>query len=111
TEFCNGEQKALLIDECSVPMNGYRSHIGSDMALKTTMCQQFFNQLAVSAESFNGKLKSRIDRYIAQFNSYSIWLWHIILIQTGIRPVRHAPGLLNQFDFKRHTLWVSDKEE
>lgn len=111
TEYCNDEQKALLIDECSVPMNGYRSHIGSDMALKTTMCQQFFNQLAVSAESFNGKLKSRIDRYIAQFNSYSIWLWHIILIQTGIRPVRHAPGLLNQFDFKRHTLWVSDKEE
>ena len=111
TEYCNDEQKALLIDECSVPMNGHRSHIGSDMALKTTMCQQFFNQLAVSAESFNGKLKSRMDRYIAQFNSYSIWLWHIVMIQTGIRPVRHAPGLLHQFDFKRRTLWVSDKEE
>jgi len=111
TEYCNDEQKALLINECSVPMNGHRSHIGSDMALKTTMCQQFFNQLAVSAESFNGKLKSHIDRYIAQFNSYSIWLWHIVMIQTGIRPVRHAPGLLHQFDFKRRTLWVSDKEE
>lgn len=111
TKYCNDEQKALLIDECSVPMNGHKSHIGSDMALKTTMCQQFFNQLAVSAESFNGKLKPRIDRYIAQFNSYSIWLWHIILIQTGIRPVRHAPGLLNQFDFQRRMLWVSDKEE
>ena len=111
TEYCNDEQKALLIDECSVPMNGHRSHIGSDMALKTTMCQQFFNQLAVSAESFNGKLKSHMDRYIAQFNSYSIWLWHIILIQTGIRPVRHAPGLLHQFDFQRRMLWVSDKEE
>ncbi|MCG3858070.1 hypothetical protein [Psychrobacter sp. Ps2] len=111
TEYCNDEQKALLIDECSVPINGHRSHIGSDMALKTTMCQQFFNQLAVSAESFNGKLKSHMDRYIAQFNSYSIWLWHIVMIQTGIRPVRHAPGLLHQFDFKRRTLWVSDKEE
>lgn len=111
TKYCNDEQKALLIDECSVPMNGHKSHIGSDMALKTTMCQQFFNQLAVSAESFNGKLKSHMDRYIAQFNSYSIWLWHIILIQTGIRPVRHAPGLLNQFDFQRRMLWVSDKEE
>ena len=111
TEYCNDEQKALLIDECSVPMNGHKSHIGSDMALKTTMCQQFFNQLAVSAESFNGKLKSHMDRYIAQFNSYSIWLWHIILIQTGIRPVRHAPGLLHQFDFQRRMLWVSDKEE
>lgn len=111
TEYCNDEQKALLIDECSVPMNGHRDHIGSDMALKTTMCQQFFNQLAVSAESFNGKLKSHMDRYIAQFNSYSIWLWHIILIQTGIRPVRHAPGLLHQFDFQRRMLWVSDKEE
>ena len=71
TEYCNDEQKALLIYECSVPMNGHRSHIGSDMALKTTMCQQFFNQLAVSAESFNGKLESHMDRYIAQFNSYS----------------------------------------
>lgn len=111
TEYCNDEQKALLIDECSVPMNEHKSHIGSDMALKTTICQQFFNQLAVSAESFNGKLKSHMDRYIAQFNSYSIWLWHIVMIQTGIRPVRHAPGLLHQFDFKRRTLWVSDKEE
>ncbi len=111
TEYCNDEQKALLINECSVPMNGHRSHIGSDMALKTTMCQQFFNQLAVSAESFNGKLKSHIDRYIAQFNSYSIWLWHIVMIQTGIRPVKHAPGLLHQFDFQRRMLWVSDKEE
>ncbi|WP_201574576.1 hypothetical protein [Psychrobacter sp. H8-1] len=111
TEYCNDEQKALLIDECSVPMNGHRDHIGSDMALKTTMCQQFLNQLAVSAESFNGKLKSHMDRYIAQCNSYSIWLWHIVMIQTGIRPVRHAPGLLHQFDFKRRTLWVSDKEE
>ncbi|MGP5374166.1 hypothetical protein ACTXLO_13800 [Psychrobacter alimentarius] len=111
TEYCNDEKKALLIDECSVPINGHKSHIGSDMALKTTICQQFFNQLAVSAESFNGKLKSHMDRYIAQFNSYSIWLWHIVMIQTGIRPVRHAPGLLHQFDFKRRTLWVSDKEE
>ncbi|MBD7947554.1 hypothetical protein [Psychrobacter communis] len=111
TEYCNDEQKALLINECSVPLNGHRSHIGSDMALKTTMCQQFFNQLAVSAESFNGKLKSHIDRYIAQFNSYSIWLWHIVMIQTGIRPVKHAPGLLHQFDFQRRMLWVSDKEE
>ena len=111
TEYCNDEQKALLIDECSVQMNGHRSHIGSDMVLKTTMCQQFFNQLAVSAESFNGKLKSHMDRYIAQFNSYSIWLWHIVMIQTGIRPVKHAPGLLHQFDFQRCMLWVSDKEE
>ena len=111
TEYCNDEQQALLIDECSVPMNGHRSHIGSDMALKTTMCQQFFNQLAVSAESFNGKLKSHMDHYIAQFNSYSIWLWHIVMIQTGIRPVKHAPGLLHQFDFQRCMLWVSDKEE
>ena len=111
TEYCNDEQKALLINECSVPMNGHRSHIGSGMALKTTMCQQFFNQLAVSAESFNGKLKSHMDRYIAQFNSYSIWLWHIVMIQTGIRPVKHAPGLLHQFDFHRCMLWVSDKEE
>lgn len=111
TEYCNDEQKALLIDECSVAMNGHKSHIGSDMALETSICKRFFDQIATSAESFNGKLKSHMDRYIAQFNSYSIWLWHIIIIQTGIRPVKHAPGLLEQFDFKWRTLWVSDKEE
>lgn len=109
--YCNNKQKALLIDECSVPMNGQKRYIGSDMALETFTCQQFFNQLAMSAESYNGRLNHSIERYIAQFNSYSTWLWHIIMIQTGIRPVKHAPGLLNQFDFKRRILWVSDKEE
>ncbi|MDN5892301.1 MAG: hypothetical protein L0H51_09100, partial [Psychrobacter sp.] len=109
--YCNDEQKALLIDECSVPMNGNKNYIGSDMALETSICKKFFDQIATSAESFNEKLKSHMDRYIAQFNSYSIWLWHIVMIQTGIRPVKHAPGLLHQFDFKRRMLWVSDKEE
>lgn len=111
TKYCNNKQKALLIDECSVPMNGQKRYIGSDMALEIFTCQQFFNQLAMSAESYNGRLNHSIERYIAQFNSYSTWLWHIIMIQTGIRPVKHAPGLLNQFDFKRRILWVSDKEE
>lgn len=109
--YCNDEQKALLIDECSVPMNGNKNYIGSDMALETTICQQFFIQLATSSESFNDNLNRCIDRYIAQFNSYSIWLWHVVMIQTGIRPVKHAPGLLHQFDFQRRMLWVSDKEE
>ncbi|MGP5174321.1 hypothetical protein [Psychrobacter immobilis] len=111
TKYCDDEQKALLIDECSVPINGHKSHIGSDMVLGTKMCEQFFEQLAMSAESYDGRLNHSINRYIAQFNSYSIWLWHIIMIQTGIRPVKHAPGLLNQIDFKRRILWVSDKEE
>ena len=109
--YCDDEQKALLMDECSIPMNGHKSHIGSDMTLETSICKKFFDQLAISAESFNGKLKSHMDRYIAQFNSYSIWLWHIVMIQTGIRPVKHAPGLLHQFDLQRRMLWVSDKEE
>ncbi|MGM8899429.1 MULTISPECIES: hypothetical protein [unclassified Psychrobacter] len=109
--YCNDKQKSLLIDECSVPMNGQKRYIGSDMALETSTCEQFFNQLAMSAESYNGRLNHSIERYIAQFNSYSTWLWHIIMIQTGIRPVKHAPGMLNQLDFKRRILWVSDKEE
>ncbi|MGP4963806.1 hypothetical protein [Psychrobacter celer] len=109
--YCDDEKKASLIDECSVSMNGHKSHVGSDMVLETSTCQQFFEQLAMSAESYNGRLNHSIERYIAQFNSYSVWLWHIIMIQTGIRPVKHAPGLLNQLDFKRRLLWVSDKEE
>ena len=92
-----------------------QSYIGSDMALNKLTCQKFFSELANGAESFNGclerNLSIRQDRYIEQFNAYGIWLWHIIMIQTGIRPVVHAPGLLNQFDFQARLFWVSDKEE
>lgn len=92
-----------------------KPYIGSDMALNRGICQRFFEQLAGAVENYNGRLTRAIsikqDRYIEQFNAYSIWLWHIIMIQTGIRPVVHAPGLLNQFDFQARLFWVSDKEE
>ncbi|WP_289048759.1 hypothetical protein [uncultured Psychrobacter sp.] len=92
-----------------------QSYIGSDMALNKLTCQKFFSELANGAESFNGclerNLSIRQDRYIEQFNAYGIWLWHIIMIQTGIRPVVHAPGVLNQLDFIAGLFWVSDKEE
>ena len=91
------------------------SYIGSDMALNKLTCQKFFAELANGVESFNGRLERNLnirkDRYIEQFNAYGIWLWHIIMIQTGIRPVVHAPGVLNQLDFIAELFWVSDKEE
>ena len=49
------------------------------------------------------------DEYIKQFNAYGLWLWHVIQIQTGIRPVNDAPGFLNQFNFSHDMYWVSDK--
>ncbi|WP_169391424.1 MULTISPECIES: hypothetical protein [Psychrobacter] len=110
TLYCGANQQERLINECNKAMNGQKKRIGSDMTLKVHICQNFFNQLAMSAKSFNNKLNASIDRYIEQFNSYTIWLWHIIMIQTGIRPVNHAPGFLNQFDFNRRLFWVSDKE-
>lgn len=92
-----------------------QSYIGSEMALNKLTCQKFFAELANGAESFNGRLERNLsirkDRYIEQFNAYGIWLWHIIMIQTGIRPVVHAPGVLNQLDFIAELFWVSDKEE
>ena len=92
-----------------------QSYIGSDMALNKLICQKFFAELANGVESFNGRLERNLnirkDRYIEQFNTYGIWLWHIIMIQTGIRPVVHAPGVLNQLDFIAELSWVSDKEE
>lgn len=92
-----------------------QSYIGSEMALNKLTCQKFFAELANGAESFNGRLERNLsirkDRYIEQFNAYGIWLWHIIMIQTGIRPVVHAPGVLNQLDFIAGLFWVSDKEE
>lgn len=93
----------------------HQSYIGSEMTLNKLTCQKFFSELANGADSFNGRLERNLsirkDRYIEQFNAYGIWLWHIIMIQTGIRPVVHAPGVLNQFDFIAGLFWVSDKEE
>lgn len=111
--MCSSDiQKQLFSNSLSINSKPY---IGSDMALNRGICQKFFEQLAGAVESFNGRLirdlSIKQDRYIEQFNAYSIWLWHIIMIQTGIRPVVHAPGLLNQLDFQARLFWVSDKEE
>ena len=117
TEYCTADSKGELrqLSISSTKSNRYKKYVGSDMTLNTDICQKFFDELAEAAESYNGRLKRNVsirqDRYIEQFNAYGVWLWHIIFIQTGIRPVKHAPGLLNQFDFRQRLLWVSDKEE
>ncbi len=43
------------------------------------------------------------------FNAYTTWLWHVIMLLTGIRPVKHAPGFLKQINLDYKLLWVSDK--
>ncbi|MDE4454208.1 hypothetical protein [Psychrobacter sp. DAB_AL62B] len=117
TEYCTADSQGELrqYSASKIKSNEYKRHVGSDMALNTDICQKFFDELAEAAESYNGRLKRNVsirqDRYIEQFNAYGVWLWHIIFIQTGIRPVKHALGLLNQFDFRQRLLWVSDKEE
>ena len=117
TQYCiadvQNEVRPFILS--STKSNQYKKYVGSDMTLNTNICQKFFDGLAEAVESYNGRLKRNInirqDRYIEQFNAYGVWLWYIIFIQTGIRPVKHAPGLLNQFDFRQRLLWVSDKEE
>ncbi|WP_201567812.1 hypothetical protein [Psychrobacter immobilis] len=117
SHYCDRESQKQLrhVYQAWMDNHHYKPYIGSDMTLKNTVCIQFFNQLAHGVESFNGCLKrdssKHYDRYIEQFNAYGVWLWHVIMIQTGIRPVKHAPGLLCQFDFNHRTFWVSDKEE
>ncbi len=117
TKYCTADSQGELrqLSMSSTKSNRYKKYIGSDMTLNIDICQRFFDELAEAAESYNGRLKRNVsirqDRYIEQFNAYGVWLWHIIFIQTGIRPVKHAPGLLNQFDFRQGLLWVSDKEE
>ena len=117
TKYCTADSQGELrqLSMSSTKSNRYKKYIGSDMTLNTEICQKFFDELAEAAESYNGRLKRNVsirkDRYIEQFNAHGVWLWHIIFIQTGIRPVKHAPGLLNQFDFRQRLLWISDKEE
>ena len=73
----------------------------------------FFKILSDHVQDYNGRLirdaRNAIDTYIDQFNAYSLWLWHIIQIQTGIRPVNDAPGYLHQFNLMHDIYWVSDK--
>lgn len=47
---------------------------------------------------------------IATYNHYNIWMWHILLLFTGARPVKDFPGLLKDIDLNQGWLWVSDKE-
>lgn len=93
--------------------NTNKPYIGSEMALTDEACHKFFKKLADNVQSYNGRLVRNacedIDTYIDQFNAYSLWLWHVIQIQTGIRPVNDAPGFLNQFNFDQGLYWVSDK--
>ena len=53
--------------------------------------------------------KYRFDA-IATYNHYNIWMWHILLLLTGARPVKDFPGLLKDIDLNQGWLWVSDKE-
>lgn len=106
-------KEPYFINMPSIESNENQQYIGSQSALEDDVCQQFFEQLAKTIENYNGNLyrnfKNNTDTYIEQFNYYSLWLWEIIQIQTGIRPVNDAPGLLNQFDFDQGLYWVSDK--
>lgn len=102
-----------LVDMPIVASNINKTFVGSEMALIDKVCGQFFALLAEQVhgdkQQLNHGVNDREDEYIKQFNAYSLWLWHIIQIQTGIRPVNDAPGLLNQFNFNHDIYWVSDK--
>lgn len=93
--------------------NTNKPYIGSEMALTDKTCRKFFKKLADNVQNYNGRLvrnsRDDTDTYIDQFNAYSLWLWHIIQIQTGIRPVNDVPGFLNQFNLTQELYWVSDK--
>lgn len=97
----------------AIPASGDQVFIGSEMALNEATVKQFFKELAVWVTSFNGRKSKNSpngDEYILQFQSYTIWLWFVILLLTGIRPVAHAPGFFNQINLSNKLLWVSDKE-
>jgi len=96
-----------------IASNTNKKYIGSEMALDDKACVKFFKILSDHVQAYNGRFirdaKNGTDSYIEQFNAYSLWLWHLIQIQTGIRPVNDAPGYLHQFNFMHDIYWVSDK--
>ena len=96
-----------------IASNVNKTFIGSEMALTDKVCGNFFALLARKVQGDRQQLShgtnASEDEYIKQFNAYGLWLWHVIQIQTGIRPVNDAPGFLNQFNFSHDMYWVSDK--
>lgn len=96
-----------------LPVTKESTAIGSEMALNEETVKIFFAELADWVKSYNGKKSKNTregDEYILQFQAYTIWLWFVFLLLTGIRPVNHAPGFLNQINLNHKLLWVSDKE-
>lgn len=102
-----------LVNMPILASNVNKTFIGSEMALTDKVCGQFFALLAERVQGDRQQLdhgtNDLANEYIKQFNAYSLWLWHVIQIQTGIRPVNDAPGFLNQFNFSHDMYWVSDK--
>jgi hypothetical protein len=102
-----------FVDMPIVASNINKTYIGSEMALTDQVCSNFFALLAEHVHADKRLLShgtnANEDEYIKQFNAYGLWLWHVIQIQTGIRPVNDAPGFLNQFNFSHDMYWVSDK--
>ena len=101
-----------FVDMPIVASNINKIYIGSEMALNDQVCSNFFALLADHVHADKRLLShgtnANEDEYIKQFNAYGLWLWHVIQIQTAIRPVNDAPGFLNQFNFSHDMYWVSD---
>ncbi|MGP5060885.1 hypothetical protein ACTXGZ_12360 [Psychrobacter celer] len=108
-----GLKDPFFINMPIIASNTNKKYIGSEMALDDKACVKFFKILSDHVQDYNGRLirdaRNGTDTYIDQFNAYSLWLWHIIQIQTGIRPVNDAPGYLHQFNLMHDIYWVSDK--
>ena len=108
-----GYRYSCFIKMPIIASNINKKYVGSEMALDDKVCSNFFSLLNAHVQDYNGHLirdaKNGRDTYIEQFNAYSLWLWHIIQIQTGIRPVNDVPGYLHQFNFMHDIYWVSDK--
>lgn len=77
--------------------------IGSQNTPEYSLVQRFFEHLH--------KQLITQTHYIAKFNAYSLWLWHVSLILSSVRAVEGAPGFLKQFNLSRKIAWIQDKEE
>lgn len=66
--------------------------------------------VAIFLEHLRRQVETHTD-YIAKFNAYNLWLWHVSLLLTSVRAVEGSPGMLNQFNLSTGLAWISDKEE
>lgn len=105
------DYQALTAFKNALSIDTKNFSIGTQRAPDYTLVTLMMEQCSKLAESAH-KRDQWVDHqspYDA-FNRYSLWLWHVFMLLTSMRPVNHMPGSLKEINLNLRIMWLSDKE-